>query len=275
MKKLLIAGAALAALIGTPALAADLALKAPPAPAPAWSWTGFYIGGNAGYLVERDSSGLTNFTQPGTPTSNPGTNTAGMNSFTGGGQIGFNWQFAPRWVAGVEGDWNWTDPKSNFCRSTDADGGVGSIGGECFDADRGFLNFSQKTDWLATARGRLGWLVSDNVLFYGTAGGAWGKVETTLTASCAVDGCGNSAATNVTSATFSSTRSGWVAGAGVQAMLTSNWIARIEWLHYDLGNLANAFTSSPALGSYGVSYSRNLQYDAIRFGLDYKFSWMQ
>ncbi len=51
MKKLLIAGAALAALIGTPALAADMAApvyKAPPPLAPMFSWTGFYVGVNGG-----------------------------------------------------------------------------------------------------------------------------------------------------------------------------------------------------------------------------------
>ena len=57
MKKLLIAGAALAALIGTPALAADMAApvyKAPPPVAPAWSWTGFYIGLNGGGVWGKD-----------------------------------------------------------------------------------------------------------------------------------------------------------------------------------------------------------------------------
>lgn len=271
MHKSLIAFAALASLAAVPAFAADMAVKAPmPAPAPVASWTGFYVGGNVGYLIEHDSSGFTNFTQPGAPLTNPAPNTASATSFTGGGQVGFNWQFSPRWVAGVEGDWDWTNPKYNFCRATDSDGAA-----ECSDTGRGFLTFSQKTDWLATARGRLGWLVFDNVLFYGTGGAAWGKVDTTLTASCAVDGCGNSGSTNITSASFSNTRSGWVAGAGVQGMLSQNWFARLEWLHYDLGTLNNTFVSSPAVGSYGVVDSRRLQYDAVRFGLDYRFSWMQ
>jgi outer membrane immunogenic protein len=50
MRKLtLIASAVAAALIGTPVRAADMAIKAPPPPAPVYSWTGFYVGGNVGY----------------------------------------------------------------------------------------------------------------------------------------------------------------------------------------------------------------------------------
>src|ERR1700743_197517 len=50
MKKILFAIAALAVLAATDlAHAADMALKAPPPPAPVYSWTGFYVGANAGY----------------------------------------------------------------------------------------------------------------------------------------------------------------------------------------------------------------------------------
>ena len=85
------------ALIGTPALAADMAVKAPPqpTPAPVWSWAGFYVGGNAGYSIGRDPTALTN-PSSGSPTITP----AGPLDFfklapTGGlagGQIGYNWQ---------------------------------------------------------------------------------------------------------------------------------------------------------------------------------------
>jgi hypothetical protein len=45
-----------------------------------------------------------------------------------------------------------------------------------------------------------------------------------------------------------------------------------EWLHYDLGNFTTAFLTPAAIGSYGVSYSRRLEYDTIRFGVNY--SWL-
>ena len=58
MRKLLAVTAALVALVGTPAFAADMAApvyKAPPPMAPVWSWTGFYIGLNGGGVWGKDS----------------------------------------------------------------------------------------------------------------------------------------------------------------------------------------------------------------------------
>jgi outer membrane immunogenic protein len=264
----MLAGIALGAMSPQIAAAADLPLKAPPMPmpVPVSNWTGFYIGGNVGYLVQSHTSGLTNFTQPAAVTSNPAPESSSSNAFTGGFQVGYNWQIAPRWVIGVEGDWNWTDPSNGFCRGTDA-----SL--MCSDNGRGFLNFSEKTNWLATARGRIGWVWNTSFMFYGTAGGAWGQVDTTLMASCAVAGCGNSGATNITTAAFSNTASGWAAGLGAEALLGRNWIARVEWLHYDLGTLTTAFTAPAALGAYGVSWSRQLTFDTFKVGLNYKFDW--
>ena len=64
----------------------------------------------------------------------------------------------------------------------------------CSDNGFGFETISSKTDWLATVRGRLG-VTWGNWLFYGTGGAAWGRVDTTLTLSCLVGGCGGSATT--------------------------------------------------------------------------------
>jgi len=88
------------------ASAADLPRKAPAyAPPPTvYNWTGFYLGLHAGY-----GWGTT------TATDAVATNgfcwfacgfqwNADVHGFVGGGQVGYNWQFAPSWVVGVEGD---------------------------------------------------------------------------------------------------------------------------------------------------------------------------
>src|SRR5262245_20206924 len=105
MKKLAIAIAAIA-LIGTPAFAADMAVKARPAapapmPAPVYNWTGWYVGLNAGGAWgHSDNSTSTVFNDPGyfDPTSIPAIASAGAQStdlsgFTGGIQAGYNWQW--------------------------------------------------------------------------------------------------------------------------------------------------------------------------------------
>lgn len=231
-----------------------------------YNWTGFYIGGNIGGLRHHDQ-GTSNFTQPfaagGLP-NNPQSQSNSNTSFVSGGQIGYNWQFAPRWVLGVEADWQWTKADYSFCRQTD------NLSLSCADNNRGFLTISSETNWLATLRGRLGF-IWDRYMIYGTGGVAWAGIDTTLTADCAVGGCGDSSVQNVTSVHFSDTKSGWTAGVGIEAMLTPNWTARAEWLHADLGSLTNSFTSSAALGPHAVSWSRDLRYDIIRFGLNYKF----
>ena len=99
MKKFLLATVALVAL-GAPALAADLAArpytKAPPMAAPIYNWTGFYIGGHIGAAFGNDNTfnGLV----------------IGGNDdarFLGGVQVGADYQFAPNWVLGVEGQYSW------------------------------------------------------------------------------------------------------------------------------------------------------------------------
>jgi outer membrane immunogenic protein len=255
--------------VAAPAVAADLPLKAPPPPVPVWNWSGFYTGGNVGYLVEHET-GTSTFTQPGPRdpvTAMP--NAVASTSWVGGGQVGFNWQVAPMWVVGVEADWDWTNPSYNFCSVTDS--------GNCVDAgnnNRGAIFINGKTEWLATVRARIGW-TWDRFFFYATGGGAWGKVDSTLATSCQVGGCGNDPTSNSLSASFISTRSGWVAGLGTEFLLTNNWTTRLEWLHYDLGTQTDTLLAPPAFGSYAVIWSRPLRFDTVRVALNYKFGWFE
>lgn len=140
MKKFLLSGVALAVLVATPALAADMATRGPvykaPAAAPLFNWTGFYIGAHAGY-----GWGDTTFTD--------------TDGWFGGGQIGVNYQFAPNWVWGVEADLSGADIS-------------GSNGVDRF-----------KTDMFGTARLRLGYTV-DRFMVYGTGGLAWAHSKASL-----------------------------------------------------------------------------------------------
>src|SRR5580704_2922221 len=115
MRKLLITAAAFATLLGTPALAADMPLKAPPPPPPIVSWTGFYVGGNVGYSwgdprTDAAGSGTAPTFNFGPPLSFPfpfaftDSNAARLKGAIGGGQIGYNYQVAPRWLLGLEAD---------------------------------------------------------------------------------------------------------------------------------------------------------------------------
>lgn len=105
MKKILLAGMAGASLIAiAPANAADHGprrpvYQAPPAmvPAPVFSWTGRYLGGNIGGGFGRKTVTA--------PEIAPGVSFTGDTvGVVGGGQVGCNHQVAPNWAIGIEGD---------------------------------------------------------------------------------------------------------------------------------------------------------------------------
>jgi outer membrane immunogenic protein len=258
MKKLLVAGVAAAAVVSAPALAADMS-----------NWSGLYVGGNIGAMFAR-ASGTSDFTDT-TPafSSNPQTNSFSKTGFLGGGQVGINWQFNPAWVAGMEADWDWTGKRYSFCRQTD------STSAPCSDSSDGFETISSKTDWLATARARLG-VTAGNWLFYGTGGAALGRINTSLTLNCLVNGCGaNSTVALAATSTTSTVKVGWAAGLGAEVMLGGQWSARAEWLHVDLGTVSNML---PTVGSVGTVqtavWSRVERFDEFRVGLNYRFGGM-
>jgi outer membrane immunogenic protein len=116
MKKYLLSTAAMALVAVTaPALAADMAArpytKAPAyTPAPIYDWTGFYIGGHVGGAFRGNSNNVLGGSSDGT--------------FMGGVQAGYDYQFAPSWVFGVEANYSFLDTRSSF-----ANRGLGSVTG--------------------------------------------------------------------------------------------------------------------------------------------------
>jgi outer membrane immunogenic protein len=160
------------------ASAADLPVKAPPmvAPVAAYNWTGFYVGVNGGYgwgnrsatFTPNDINALA-VTCGGIAggTCVPPTS-FNVNGALGGLQAGYNWQFNQNWLLGVEADFDWSRIQgtgtSNFI--------LGSVP----SAPSNF-QASQNTKWFGTIRGRFGFLPTNQLLVYGTAGFAYGKVD--------------------------------------------------------------------------------------------------
>lgn len=198
--------------------AADLAVKAPPYKAPPpvilSDWAGFYIGANGGGGW---SSNKFDF--------NPALNTKATGGVYGG-QVGYNWQFGSV-VAGVEGDFDGASLSKT-------------------DAGRN----SQKTDELATARARLGYVLVPNLLAYGTGGYGYG--HETFTTANGVTTHGN--------------ENGWVAGGGLEYKVWGPLLARAEYLHYGLGP-----TNVQVQGAVMPNDRIRNSLDVVRGGLSYKF----
>ena len=214
MKNAVLIALALTTLVGSPTLAADLsrptpAYKAPlPPPAPIFTWTGFYLGGNlGGAWAQRDITDSLYGLTWGSGSSNA--------VFIGGGQAGFNYQFGG-FVLGVEGDFDWAANSHNSAAIVIPKVGSGDL-----------IRITSNNSWITTLAARLG-VAFNNVLLYGKAGGGWvgnnGFAVTDLTTGTSITGSNNN------------TRSGWLAGAGVEWAIAHNWTVKFEYDHLGLGS---------------------------------------
>ena len=260
MKKLVLAATVIVTFAAAaPAMAADLRVapmhtKAPVA-APAFNWTGFYVGANLGGGWARDTDSVTaSITGVGAISGNADTTASGV---IGGGQIGYNWQ-AGNIVFGVEGDIDGSAESSTntilcpvaFCRGVIASSTV-----------------SDKVEDFATARARVG-LAFDRWLVYVTGGASWQTVNASDTATAA----------GVNTALFSSTttRGGYAVGGGVEtALWGNNWIGGVEYLYLDSGTFSTGAASLAPIprapvGSTLATTAR-IQNSILRGRLSYKF----
>lgn len=243
MTKTFILGA-VAALVLAPsaALAADMAVKAP-VPVAIYDWTGFYVGVSAGGSV-----GNSNHIDAAS-----GLGDAGGYNIKGGmvgGTLGYNWQVS-NFVLGFEGDYSWVSEYGSNSDIGPAPAALAALDGR---GDPLFQSFTKET-WLATARIRLGYAVN-NLLFYGTGGYAAAGVEAGV----------KDAGTNVLLASASSTRSGWVAGGGLEWGFAPNWSAKFEVLY-------TQFEDKPffTLQAEGPRSAIPLNDTAARAGINYRF----
>jgi outer membrane immunogenic protein len=294
MKKLALAVSTLV-ISAVSASAADMApaplyTKAPPIEVtPACVWCGFYVGGNVGYAGSESTSVNSSavVTNPGplggevSPTFPAGAAAAlttgipvgSRNGIIGGGQFGYNFQ-SGRFVAGFE-----TDIQGLSGRATGTSVTAVPVSDFIGTNANATLTATNSVNWLGTVRGRIGIAAAPNFLIYGTGGLAYGGVDSSTGINQAFSGLlkGNPIATNTSlaSGNFAETRVGWTVGAGGEWMFTSNWSAKLEYLHYDLGGANYGTTvNSSVLGlpfTLGQSSSTNFRGDIVRVGLNYKF----
>ena len=244
MRKAILAAGSIALMSGA-ALAADLPRRMPPAPPPLAlpAWTGFYLGVNAGGGWAKADSGLSVL---GGPVFATGVNS--LEGAVGGGQIGYNWQNGPS-MFGVEADFQ-------------ASGLKDTLNAPCplgFCAGLGLAaSFTQKMPWFGTVRGRLG-LATDAWLIYVTGGYAYARFDAEASAS---------ALGATATISQNETRNGWAVGGGIEAALTRNWSAKVEYLYLDFGtsNIAWTIPGLPTLND-----ASKIHVNVFRAGVNYRF----
>jgi outer membrane immunogenic protein len=292
IRRILLASAGALALTGA-AFAADLPSRAPPPvflPPPPM-WTGFYVGINAGGTWSSNnnvntatanldpgnglgSETIYNIASAALATSSPPlSSNAG---FVGGGQIGYNYQFANSWLVGLEADFDGVAGAHSQANQFSTVTPVAPFPITQTLTDRKSLNY------LGTVRGRLGWLITPTWLVYGTGGLAYGSVNASTGIVQAVLNDGVLPSPYGSFGSVSSTRIGWTAGGGVEWMFLPNWSAKLEYLYYDLGSVT--YGSSPlanfstvgggTLFTLGAPVSRvSFKGNVVRAGINYHFNW--
>jgi outer membrane immunogenic protein len=237
MKKFVIS-AAVAMSLATPALAADMAVKAPPpAPLPViYDWSGFYIGANGGW--GQSHSCLDFVTAVGTVASGCGDRSGGV----AGGQIGYRWQ-TNQFVFGLEaqGDWaNLRNTRVSLLNPT--------------------LSTTAKTDGIGLFTGQLGWAWNASLLY--VKGGA-AVTSNHLDVFDSITGLGLFSASN--------TRWGGTVGVGYEYGFAPNWSVGVEYDHLWMGNANNSFSvADPRLAAV-LNDRISQDVDMVTVRVNYRF----
>jgi outer membrane immunogenic protein len=240
MKKFLLGTLGLVAM-AAPAFAADLPArtytKAPPPmmPAPIYDWTGFYIGGNAGWGEAHDCWNVI-------PVGGVLFNDGCLNKSGGlvGGQLGYRWQWGQA-VFGLEAQGDWANIRSSHV--------------SIFDPT---ITTFTKVDGLGLFTGQIGYSWGPSLLYF--KGGAavvsnqFGLADTL---------------TGLNLATVNSTRWGGTVGVGFEYLFTPNWSVGIEYDHLFMGHNNNSFGVGGLFATVANQIDQNIDMVTVRF--NYKF----
>lgn len=227
-----------AILISIPARAADLPSPvqpvAPIAYAPSFSWTGFYVGGELGWIGTNPEY-TAGAVLLGTPFAVSAA--TGKNGVSYGALAGYNYQMG-NVVLGIEGDFEgWT---------------VGKIRYTAITGD--FLTAQSK--WGGSVRSRLGYAV-DRVLLYISGGAAFVSTETSIpTTGISIGG--------------DDTRVGWTVGAGLDYAFTNNWFTGLEY-RYSQFQSKSFIYPIPVLNLGTIGLKQDLSNNQVMARIGYKF----
>ena len=274
LRSTLVTAASVLALTTASAFAADLpSKKEAPAfnPAPVFTWTGFYVGLNAGAAFGGNRGGITptgNFGNAALfPAANLGALAAignGNNGngarFTGGGQIGYNYQIGS-FVMGIETDLNFIASSNGSGNAVVLPVALGGPGNTTVTFARGSNN-----KWFGTLRPRLGFAV-DRALFYVTGGLSYGGGN----GSGSVTIANAAGPTAIFTSNGGGNKVGYVLGGGIEYAVTNNWIMRGEYLYIGRSGGGRTYVAPVAAPGFGFSTGGNGGFSVIRAAVNYKF----
>lgn len=258
MKRILLAISA--SFAASTAMAADVVYTEPAMIAPASvissvDWTGFYVGAQGGYGFGSTGTLVIDPFTPALQGAFPAGDFFGdfNNGFVGGLHVGYDMQFG-RFVVGGVFDVNYAD-------LSDVQGAVSGTPAT--------YQITREIDYLINARVRGGYLVTDHVLAYATAGLAYADVE------FGYSQVGSAAA--FTTSGGQNRNIGYTVGGGVEAMMTSNVSLGLEYLYTNLGG--NDFEATLTGGPGGIfdpgttltGSDRSFDFHTVQLRLSYRF----
>ena len=301
MRRLLLTSSVVFACAAGSAGAADLPPAAPlPAKAPIvavnpWSWTGCYLGVNAGGARAHNVADLSpSGAYLNAVGAQPPPNAAGTGDFaadiaalshsydmtnTGweaGGQIGCNAQWGAA-VVGLEGDWQWT----HLATSADAAyAAFPNVGNTLFTDPAHTEHVDVTQRWFATARARAGFTPWERVLVYATGGIAWANYQSNTAVNFATVPVAllNQPFNGATHAgSVATTQLGWVVGGGVEWAIADHWTIKAEYLYmrFDAFNYSSPLTTAATPFAPGYAWNTNItpREQVVRLGVNYLFNW--
>ncbi|GGE24161.1 outer membrane protein [Aureimonas endophytica] len=259
---LLLAATALA----TPAFAADVITEEPPAPAPvelapAYNWTGLYIGGQAGVAIGGSNGAIGGFGDY--PYDVLTYSKDSSTGFTGGGHIGYDYQINNFIIGGVA-DFNYVDVNKGNGATFENLAGTGNS-----------LTNDVDINYFGTVRGKVGYAM-DRVAVYATGGLAYGGVDNDVSTSGFTSPGGTVYSASVER---DEDKVGYTVGGGVDFLATQNISFGLEYLYTDLGK-AKTETTFNAVGasafgdpaSFTTETKTDLDFHTIMAKASYRFN---